>query len=426
MGINIIDTRKNDRHKHSENRQRFLKRIKATIKDQLPKILGERSLKDLTTGGGQVKVKRNQKTIHEPSIHYGSGGVIDRVLPGNDSWVTGDKISKPRNGSGSGGRQASNNAEDGEDDFEVELTREEFLDAFFEDLELPNLIKTELSKLTEVKRVNAGFQPDGAANRLNLQRSYERSLARRIALTRGVNRRIEELELTMDGLAGEELTAADLELAALRSKKKPPLFEEMDLRYRLSLTKEIPVTHATMILVMDNSGSMGPREKTIARKFFYLLYKFLERTYEDVDLRFISHTTTAVEMTEEQFFNTHISGGTVVSSALEMVNDIIQKDLAGKTNVYVAQVSDGDNYDDDNDGCAELLSNHILPDSRYYAYLQIEPDCEGSINMSHRSSSLWNTYESVANQHQQLKAVKAFSEADIFKAFRSLFEKTIK
>ena len=439
MSINIVDKRTVNRDRTTENRQRFLKRIKATIKEQLPKIIGGRSLKDIDKAGGQIKVKR--KTINEPFIHHGEGGSNDRVLPGNDEFVEGDMVPKPDGGSGKG---RGTSGDDGEDEFIVELSREEFLNYFFEDLELPDMALTELSKLKEYKRENAGFQPDGSPNRLSVERSFRQSLGRRITVRSAIDKKIALVEAQIADLtyakfdaisnySKEELAditakieQLNVDLAKLQKRReKIPLFEEMDLRYRLSLKKEIPVTHATMVMIMDNSGSMGVKEKTIARKFFWLLYSFLSRQYEAVDLVFISHTETAYEMEEEEFFNTRISGGTIVSSALDLASDIIDERLAGKTNIYVAQVSDGDNTDTDNGTCAEILEDDILPQVRYFAYVQVDSyhDSGSSLSALLYDRGLWKSYKHVAAKNSKLQARRVFEEKDIYPVFRELFTK---
>lgn len=461
MSITIVDKRKINRDRTTENRQRFLKRIKATIKEQLPKIIGDRSLKDIDKSGGKIRV--NRKTITEPFIRHGKGGNIDRVLPGNDEYVEGDRIPKPEAGGGKG--RGSTQGEDSEDDFIVELSRQEFLDAFFEDLALPEMLQTQISKIKEYKRENAGFQPDGSPNRLSVERSYRQSLGRRITLRGSIDKKITELEqileqakadrdsfcdalnakqytkftkvknceacpLKLDGFC-DSLKEIEAEIIGLEKRKeKLPLFEEMDLRYRLTLRTEVPVTHATMVMIMDNSGSMGQKEKTIARKFFWLLYMFLTRQYEQVDMVFISHTTTAIEMDEDEFFNTRINGGTIVSSALDLTAEIIDERLKGKTNIYVAQISDGDNEDTDNGTCAEILEDNILPFIRYYAYVQVDdyhgvasnPSLAALIN----DRTLWKSYQNVAKNNKRLQTRRVYEEKDIYPVFRELFSKKTK
>lgn len=427
----IIDKREVNRDRSAENRQRFLKRINSTIKDQIPDIINNRSLKDMDSAGGDIKI--NRKTIREPEFRYDEGGNIDRVLPGNDKYVVGDEIFRPRVDSGAGaGRKAGKGV--GEDDFIIEISRDEFLKYLFDGLELPDLVATELKKIKRDKRENAGFSVDGSPNRLSITRSYRQSLARRIPIRGNYKREIEELEAQLKDLVDDDSTpmseqkrelclALNDRIKLLREKiERIPLFDDMDLRYRAVTHKDDPIAHATMVMIMDNSGSMGMKEKTIARKFFWLLYSFLKREYDTIELVFISHTEVAEELDEEEFFNTSVSGGTVVSSALELTSDIIRERLKGKTNVYIAQVSDGDNDDSDNGTCTELLEDDILPEVRYFAYIQVDSyHIDNDTSYSDYGRGLWKSYTNVAANHKNLQLRRVVEERDIYGVFHELF-----
>lgn len=444
----FIDRRLNGKGKSSENRQKFLKRVRGAIKEQMPHIINSRNISDMDTKGGNIRVKKN-KTISEPSFSNGKGGTRDSVIPGNVDFIPGDSIFKPES-SGGMGRGASPDGQ-GEDDFIVEISKKEFLDFLFEDLELPDLVLKELSKLTTVVKKHAGYSTDGAPNKLSIVRSFKQSLARRIPIKSKIERELNLLRIELDFMEDPEdpivWTAEAIEhrdslvqqIEKLEAKlKKIPFLDPIDLRYKQSKQVEIPTTHATMIMIMDNSGSMGLKEKTIARKFFYLLYAFLMREYEEIDLVFISHTSVAREMSESEFFTTTESGGTVVSTALDLTADIIDKRLAGKTNIYVCQVSDGDNFDSDDQTCFNLLTESIMPLVQYYAYIQVddyhgdeddEKVAQTSIFLLVRRAmekSLWKTYEKVAKVCSNFQMKRVFAEKDIYHVFKSLFEKKIK
>ena len=365
----------------------------------MPDILKGRNLKDLDKQGSGVTVSR--KNLNQPGFGYVNQGSWDFVRPGNDRFIPGDVVEHERSGRGGG---ASNEGE-GEDDFLVNLDRDEFMNIFFEDLELPDLVRKELAVVLEQTRQNAGFQPTGPSCKLNLVRSYKNSLARRIALSSSLRGELENPETTE-----ERKKEIEEEIAKL------PMFEEVDLRYRAVKTVPIPATHATMIALMDNSGSMGQEEKTKARKFFWLLFMFLRRMYDHIDIIFISHTTQAREMPEDEFFDTRESGGTLVSSGLELISSIIKERLKGKTNIYVAQASDGDNYELDNGTCFEIMEDEILPEVQYFAYIQID-------NKINQDMGLWDTYSGLAASHKNLQLAMVHFESDIFPVFHELFKK---
>lgn len=455
MGVNIIDKRPVKRDRAVENRQRFLKRIKQTIKDQLPYIIQKKSLKDLGSTGGRVTVKK--KSLSEPTWRHGKGGEIDTVITGNDRWVVGDMEPKPIGGSGGVGNGREAGRGKSEDDFIIELSKDEFLNYFFEDLELPDMIQMELSKLKLPTRENAGFQVDGSPNRLSVVRSYKQSMARRLPIIKTIDTEIanlsqlavqlqttdeifdqlikigdEEIQLspvdkTNSQYVCELLIKIEKRITYLEDrKKKLPMFEDVDLRYRCFVKKETPIAHATMIMIMDNSGSMQIREKTIARKFFWLLYSFLNKEYDEVELIFISHTDEAREMSEEEFFNTTESGGTVVSTALDLAAEIIREELVGKTNIYVAQVSDGDNDRTDNGTCSEILEDEILPYTRYYSYIQVDNYHDEDAVLSPSSlmtSGLWASYDAVCEKFKNMQIKRVAHERDIYPVFRELFKK---
>ena len=453
--MTIIDRRKTaNRDRTPENRGRLLRRYRSVIKGQLPKILGDRKLLDNIKNGGKVVIPK--KDLSEPQFVYGDGGMTDTVLPGNEHWTENDTISKPVNNEGSG-----TEGDDGLDEFSIVLSREEFLNLLFEDCELPFMAESLLQKQTEIQHENAGYQTAGSPNRLSVKKSYINSKARRLSSGTMIQVEIDELEEKLKelinlrddivpgvlggdaGIASYSTQIIDCEtrLAELKLRKNIlPLFDSSDLRYRSRVEKKVPKTHATMIMVMDNSGSMGEREKTIARKFFILLYLFLEQSYDAIELRFVSHTTTAKEMLEEEFFNTRENGGTIVSSALDKVVQVINGEdaedtpsaymgrgtLKGKTNIYIAQVSDGDNTETDNGTCSELLTDDILPYVNYYAYVQVEAEgsaLSGLLSYAKRNS-LWSTYESVSQASSNMACKKVTHERDIFGVFRSFFAKT--
>ncbi len=435
MSFTIIDRRKNGKGKSLENRQKFLKRIRHSIKKALPDIINNRKLKDVDSSGGIIHVP--QKNIKEPSFRHGEGGTRESIRPGNKEFNPGDRFKKPRQGEGPGGRKGSNEGS-GEDDFNIEISREEFLDFLFEDLELPDMIKKEVK--TE-KWHNAGFTTSGSPAKLDTERSLRNSFARRIGQKAPYKKRIREAEariveidaLLVASMLGQKdydenanavlrAEKAELEkkIAGWKAKSENvPFLDPLDLRYRSSVQETVKSSHAVMFCVMDNSGSMGEREKLLSRKFFILLYLFLERKYEKVDIRFIYHTTEAKEVDEETFFTTRESGGTVISSALELINTITKTDYSsGTSNLYVCQASDGDNWNGDNGTCYELLVDDIMPKVQYYAYLQIDP--EGSVN---HVSDIWASYESVAKEFSNFQMTRVQEDGEIYSVFRQLFEK---
>ena len=422
----IID-RRMSKGKSAENRKKFLDRVRDSVREAMPNILNSGSLKDIAKGGGSVEIKR--KTIAEPNFRFGKGGDNEHILPGNKEFVVGDKLKKPQGGQGKGSGGGAGQGES-EDPFIVQISREEFLNYLFEDLELPSLMRKELSEVTETRRRTAGFSTTGTPAKLSIPRSMKMAFQRRLALRGASAQDLEEAEGLLEQENLEEMERSRIleKIEAIKSKtSKVPFIDTMDMRFRSVVLEEQPITSATMVCIMDNSGSMGQREKTLARKFFYLLYLFLNRKYEKIELVFVHHTDSSKEVTEEEFFNTRESGGTMVSSALELLKGMIPARIdPAKTNIYVCQCSDGDNYASDNAKCVALLGNDLLKKVQYWAYIQIERESysTGSEDTDDgRADTLWRAYREVGASCGNLAQRHVAGDSDIYPVFRKLFEK---
>lgn len=415
----FIDRRLNGKNKSAVNRQRFIHRYKNQIKKAVSDAIADRSITDIEKG---ENVSIPSKDISEPTIHHGSGGKREVVHPGNREFVPGDKIPRPEQQGGQGqGDQASNKGE-GQDEFVFELSKEEFMEFFFEDLELPNLTKRQLATIYEKTTVRAGYTSEGVPSNINVVRSLTNAYARRIALRSPYKKRLKEAEAKLEeaknlyDATNPQLKALEEEVAFLKQKiKKVPFIDTFDLRYNNRIDLPKPTTQAVMFCVMDVSGSMDQKKKEMAKRFFILLYLFLNRNYEKIELVFISHHTIAKEVTEEEFFYSRETGGTVVSSALKLANEIARERYpVNEWNIYMAQASDGDNWHDDSPLCKEILKDKILPLVQYFAYVEITPD---------NHQSLWYEYEDIANSVEHFAMRQLESVADIYPVFRDLFKK---
>jgi uncharacterized protein len=417
--LQLIDRRTNGRGKSAVNRERFLRRYKAQVQDAVKKMIGERRLADMEHGG-EVRVPK--KDISEPSLGFGRGGDREFVLPGNHEYVAGDRIPRPE-GAGGGGNGSGEGDAGGEDDFVFSLSREEFMRIFFDDLELPNLLRTELGQINQRRSVRAGFTKSGVPANLSVIRTLTQSLARRIALSGGLAREAEALEAAF-GIAvaaGQAEQAAalydDLERLT-RRRAGLPFLDEPDLRYRNRVSRPEPIARAAMFCLMDVSASMDEDKKDLAKRFFTLLYLFLARKYGEVDLIFIRHTDDAEEVDEDTFFHDPRSGGTVVYSALELMDRIRTERYARGWNVYAAQASDGDAFGADPARSARFLRERLLPATRYYTYLELTGQ-----DTSDHASSLWAEYEQLTEPTGNFAMRRATQREQIYPVFRELFRK---
>lgn len=423
----IIDRRLAGKNKSIGNRERFLRRYKVQVREAVQRAINGRSIRDIEKGEDITIPKRD---LSEPVFGHGQGGIRDMVHPGNREYVRGDRIERPQGGGGQGGggSQASEDGE-GEDDFVFSLSKEEFMQVFFEDLALPNLVRTALAEVPEWKSQRAGFSSDGTPNNLHVVRSMRGALGRRIALGASSRHEIRELEERLAELSGitesgdaallrkhaEEIEQIEARLQHLRGRMLGiPFLDPIDLRFRSRIKVPVPTTKAVMFCVMDVSGSMDEQRKELSKRFFILLYLFLTRHYDHIELVFIRHHTQAQEVTEDEFFHATETGGTVVSSALVLLDEVIQARYpTSEWNLYVAQASDGDNWHHDSSRCSQILEEKILPLVRYYAYVQV----------AQTEQNLWDEYLALAERHKHFAMRKVLDAAQIYPVFRELFKK---
>lgn len=415
MDTQIVDRRRNGRHKSAVNRQRFVARYKQQIKKAVDAAINKRSITDIESG---EKIVIPAKDIREPFIHYGPGGKRERVYPGNHEYLRGDKIPRQNQGQGQGSGQQASDSGEGTDDFVFNLSRDEFLDIYFEDLALPDLVKKELQKIPTFKMVRAGYTTTGVPTNINIVRSMKGAVSRRIAVGSNYRKRLKELEKKLNSHSNseEEKQSFIQEIEFLKHKLKAiPFIDTFDLRFNHRIKQHIPSTQAVMFCIMDVSGSMDKVKKDMAKRFFILLYLFLKRSYEKIDVIFIRHHTAAKEVNEEEFFYSRETGGTVVSSSLQLMKKILH-DRYDPTvwNIYAAQASDGDNWNADSPVCRDLLMNDIMPYCQYFAYVEIMPRVH---------QSLWESYLSVQADYINFAMQTLNDLSDIYPVFRELFKR---
>ncbi|WNC91418.1 YeaH/YhbH family protein [Paraburkholderia sp. FT54] len=414
----IIDRRLAGKNKSIANRERFLRRVKNYIRRAVSEAVRDRSIKDIQN---TQSITIPRKDIAEPSFRHGPGGKREMVHPGNSDYIRGDKIQRPQGGGGGGGGKQASNEGEGQDDFVFELSREEFMQYFFDDLELPRLVKTHLMAVPTWKSIRAGWAAEGTPNNIDVVRSLRSALGRRIALGAPLVNQLHEMERQLEVMKAdpddrrEEIKLLEEEIHHLRGRIwRIPFIDPFDLRYVNRVKQPTPSSQAVMFCLMDVSGSMDEQRKDLAKRFFILLYLFLKRNYEKIEVVFIRHHTRAEEVDEDTFFHSTESGGTVVSSALELMQKVMDERYSPtEWNIYGAQASDGDNWTDDSPKCRKILSDDILEKVRYFAYIQVTPE----------EQNLWLEYAQLALSQPHMAMKKVETAADIYPVFRELFEK---
>jgi len=416
----IIDRRLAGKNKSIGNRERFLRRYQTQVREAVKKAVDKRGIRDIEQGEDIHLPKRD---INEPAFRHGSGGARETVHPGNQEYVRGDHIERPQGGAGRGsGQGQAGDSGEGEDDFVFHLTKEEFMQIFFDDLALPRMTRTQLAELPEMKSHRAGFSNAGTPSNLSVIRSMRGAIGRRVAIGAGSRAELAALEERLAGLPqvptepAEIMARADLlaQIEVLRARlQRIPYLDPIDLRYRNRVRVPVPMAKAVMFCLMDVSGSMDEARKDLSKRFFILLYLFLTRHYEKIDIVFIRHHTQAQEVDEENFFRARETGGTVVSSALVLMDEIITARYPPSDwNIYAAQASDGDNWHHDSGRCRELLTDSLLPKCRYFAYVQVADE----------EQNLWEEYARLQEVQRHFAMRKVTQASQIYPVFRDLFK----
>ncbi|HEV7250118.1 MAG TPA: YeaH/YhbH family protein [Shinella sp.] len=427
---NFIDRRLNPKDRSLGNRRRFLKRVHDELKRTIRDKVKSEKIADIDAAHGVPIPKRG---ADEPSFQQsGASGERTYVLPGNDVFSPGDRIRKPEAGAGGGGGRGRGRDGDA-DDFLFVLSREEVLDLFFEDLELPDMVKLNLKETVTYKSRRVGFTTSGTPSNINVARTMRNSYGRRIALGRpgekdftAISEEIAALEAEAEPSRQQrqrlKQLREDLDLLE-RRRRRIAYVDPVDVRFNRFERQPLPNASAVMFCLMDVSASMGEREKDLAKRFFVLLHLFLKRRYERIEIVFIRHTDEAREVDEDTFFFSKQSGGTVVSTALEeMVRVITDRYPSNIWNIYAAQASDGDNASGDSERCATLLRDTLMKLCQYYAYVEIIDERESEIfGTTDNGTSLWRAYRTVDGAVRNFQMTRIARPSDIYPVFRKLF-----
>lgn len=389
--MSIFQRHKTVADRSAGDRARHRKKIERAIKDGIYNIVAEESI---IGKEGKKKFRIPVRGIKEYRFVYGDNG-SRRVGSAQGKDVKRGQVIGKKEEKGQGqGNQAGQ--EKGEEYYEVELTLDQLAEYLFKDLKLPNFEKKKNTNVTSKKIKRHGYRTKGIRPRLDKKKTVIEKLKRK-------NKR--------------KLIMSQPELNEDVDETNEFPFNEKDLRYRHYKVHEKKTSSAVIFFLMDISGSMTRQKKFLARSFFFLLYHFIRARYDQVDLVFIAHDVEAHEVTEDQFFGRGSSGGTLVSSALTMTEEIISKRYHPNSwNIYAFQCSDGDNWPTDNERAIELAKK-IVQKAQFFGYCQIEPSEERASFI--RENSLSEIYAPLIGPN--FKVAEVSSKEHIWPAFRSFF-----
>jgi hypothetical protein len=382
----IADRASSDRSRH---RHKIEKAIKESIKD----VVAEESI---IGQSGKKKVRIPVKGIKEHRLVYGSNENNKRVGSAQGIDVKkGQKIGKKQQQRGAKGDKPGN--QPGEEMYEIEMSLEELAEYLFSDLNLPDLERKRFKFITEEKMKRKGKRPYGIRPRLSKKETIKQKIRRKKAAIKAG---------TFDPESGERFT-----------------FHESDLRYKHIAPVQKDNTTAVIFFVMDVSGSMTNSKKFLARSFFFLLYQFLNHRYSEVDVVFVSHTSEAHEVDEEKFFTKVPNGGTLVSTGLKKVEDIIEKRYhPSNWNIYTFYCGDGDNWSIDNEEAVESF-RRLKEINQMMCYTEIGEqriyDRHSAFFFGDTTNKLWDFVHKL--EDSSFYRVRLKDHRDIWKSFKKLF-----
>lgn len=315
-----------------EDHSRFRDIVKGKVKENFKKYVSQ----------GEMIGKREDEyvkiplpQIDIPNFRYGpkqQGGV------GQGEGQQGQDVGDP----GSGQGQAGNNP--GEHLVEVELTMDELAEILGEKLQLPRIQPKGNKNIETVKTKYSGLAPVGPEGLRQFKNTYKQALKRMIS--------------------SGYYDPADPKIVPIRR----------DFRYKTFKKIVQPQTKAVVIYMMDVSGSMGEEQKEIVRLESFWINTWLKKHYKGLETRFIIHDAAAKEVDENTFFRTSESGGTLISSAYKLCQQIIETDYPpNEWNVYPFHFSDGDNWSgEDTRLCIKLIRDFFIPNTNVFCYGQVE------------------------------------------------------
>lgn len=361
----IIDRRLSKRSQNSDNKEKFKERHNETIKRAIKEKLDNGSIKDIMDMDHlDIPISDQEADINIDRKN------MDQVFIGNKKYRKGDTLPKPQDGEGKGNKAGKGK---GEDDFIYTVTKEDLEEYLYKHLQLPFLTEKMLKELSETQWKNAGYKAHGLPSNLSVVRSFRNAVGRQAAMEACIDEEIQGLSKEIMDLKMQQkdyLTNVDKRLELKDFKKAIPFLDDVDLRYRYKDKKEVRTTKAVMICLMDVSGSMDENRKMIAKNFFILLALFLRHKYEKIEIVFVAHDVDARIVNEKEFFESTHSGGTQISSGLELVQDTIRnKYPPTRYNIYLAHATDGDNYPSDDNICINMFKAGLLPLLNMYVLL---------------------------------------------------------
>lgn len=386
--MSIFRTHKASADRSAVDRRRHRTKIEKAIREGVYNIVADESI---IGQDDKKKIRIPVRGIKEYQFVYGKNVKQIGQSAGNDI-ARGDVIGR----SDQKDQSSEAGTDSGEEFYEIEISLDELASYLFDDLELPDLEKKKLKSLAEEKLRRKGFRSRGIRPRLDKKQTLRRKIRRQMIATRVGTYKSGEGEAEDDRFP----------------------FHDRDLRYRHVAPYPKENTAAVVFFMMDTSGSMSKQKKFMARSYFFLIYQFLRYKYESVDVVFLAHDVNAYEVDEERFFTKGSSGGTIISSVLEMALNIIwSRYHPDNWNIYAFHCSDGDNWDYDVNKAIEATIR-LKDICQLYNYCEIIPEDELTWSKD-GVTSMMKMYTSL--EDRKFKITQLTKKTDIWPSFKKLF-----
>jgi uncharacterized sporulation protein YeaH/YhbH (DUF444 family) len=382
----------------ASSKKKLMERVSDLLKSKVREDFQTRSVSDVT--GRSITIP---KGLRPPRVGHESPK--DDVVINNDQFGVGDKIWTEQGGGGRGAGEQG----DVTDEMEIYLSPAEYFSILFDGVELPDLIKRTESH-EDVVLTRAGFTKSGVPSNLNMVRTLKQSMVRKKLLTGVFNEELDQLEKKkeLEGLTEEEEARL---LALLEKKSKLAFIDEVDLRYNNREEQPKPNIKAVVFFLMDCSGSMGEDKVELAKRFFTLVYMLIRNKYKTVQPEFILYAGNAQRVNEKKFFGTHSGGGTVTSTAYELVDKLWKEEYGGDWNGYIMHSSDGDNHPYDDDKLMELVTR-LARSMQAVGYMEVGMMGENTLHQLFTGMAIRN-----------LKVESATEESEVLPAFQNMFRR---
>jgi len=302
-------------------------KVRDAVRANLPEIIA----------GGDV-INGNARTVRVPvrmleHYHFRLRRAEETQGAGQGKAKPGDVFADPSKQQGPG-EKGTGGRDEGEVQLLLEFKVDDIVDWLWEEMQLPNL-KARSGPSDESEWIREGWDRRGARSRLDRRRSFKELVKRR-------------------GNPGAT-----------------PTFTDDDLRFRQLARRRQPAIHAVVFFMLDVSGSMSDRDRKLAKTFFFWVVQGLRREYRSLETVFVAHTTEAWEFNEPDFFQVTGTGGTVASTGLGKVREIIDARYnPARCNIYLFYASDGDNSVSDA-GDARAALGTLAADACFTGYVEV-------------------------------------------------------